>query len=104
MTLQAEIAEKNSHAMDDGVIDKQEQKELDRAHKQQLRHQQRGIYVSLRKLSIVSNSQATMRLLFPLCSVCFSSTLDHRQPNSIHIASPMHTEVPMVRTAGMSFP
>ncbi|KIJ49556.1 hypothetical protein M422DRAFT_225382 [Sphaerobolus stellatus SS14] len=37
------IAEKNSHANDDGVIDKDEKKAIERAHKRQLANRQRGI-------------------------------------------------------------
>ncbi|PBK93314.1 hypothetical protein ARMGADRAFT_1013004 [Armillaria gallica] len=37
------IAERNAHAYDDGVIDPEEKKALDRAHKRQLANRQRGI-------------------------------------------------------------
>lgn len=37
------MAEKNSHAMDDGVIDKKEQKSLDKAHKKALESRHRGL-------------------------------------------------------------
>ncbi|KZS93944.1 hypothetical protein SISNIDRAFT_474054 [Sistotremastrum niveocremeum HHB9708] len=40
---EAQIAEKNSHAMDDGVIDKDEKKAISRAHSRQLHNRQRGI-------------------------------------------------------------
>ncbi|KIY63684.1 hypothetical protein CYLTODRAFT_493697 [Cylindrobasidium torrendii FP15055 ss-10] len=40
---EAQIAERNSHANDDGVIDKDEQRALDKAHKRQLANRQRGI-------------------------------------------------------------
>ena len=42
MEGEAELARKQSHFKDDGVIDKQEQKELDRAHKRQLVSRGRG--------------------------------------------------------------
>ncbi|KAF8513153.1 hypothetical protein BU17DRAFT_77267 [Hysterangium stoloniferum] len=41
---EAIIAEKNSHANDDGVIDKEEKKAIARAHKRQLANRQRGIH------------------------------------------------------------
>ncbi|KZT59170.1 hypothetical protein CALCODRAFT_516259 [Calocera cornea HHB12733] len=37
------IAERNAHAMDDGQIDRKEQKAIDQAHKRQLENRQRGI-------------------------------------------------------------
>ncbi|KAG8695995.1 hypothetical protein FRC08_007433 [Ceratobasidium sp. 394] len=40
---EALIAERNAHFGDDGTIDKNEQKELDAAHKRQLHNRQRGI-------------------------------------------------------------
>ncbi|KZO96650.1 hypothetical protein CALVIDRAFT_537016 [Calocera viscosa TUFC12733] len=40
---EAIIAERNSHAMDDGKIDRKEQKAIDQAHKRQLENRQRGI-------------------------------------------------------------
>ncbi|KZV88102.1 hypothetical protein EXIGLDRAFT_839449 [Exidia glandulosa HHB12029] len=40
---EALIAEKNSHAEDDGVVDKQERKEINNAKKRQLENRQRGI-------------------------------------------------------------
>jgi hypothetical protein len=40
---EALVAERNAHAMDDGVIDSKEKKEIDRAHKRQLENRQRGI-------------------------------------------------------------
>lgn len=40
---EATIAEKNAHANDDGVIDRQEKKAIERAHKKQLANRQRGI-------------------------------------------------------------
>jgi hypothetical protein len=39
---EAELAEKNSHAMDDGHIDKKEQKAIDTAHERQLLARGRG--------------------------------------------------------------
>lgn len=39
---EAETARKQEHFKDDGVIDKQEQKELDRVHKRQLESRGRG--------------------------------------------------------------
>lgn len=39
----AQIAEKNSHAMDDGVIDKKEQKAIDKMHEKQLLARGRGM-------------------------------------------------------------
>ena len=42
MEGEAEIARKQSHFGDDGVIDKHEQKELDRIHKRQLVSRGRG--------------------------------------------------------------
>ncbi|GAA6059867.1 hypothetical protein JCM10212_007072 [Sporobolomyces blumeae] len=39
---QAEVAEMNAHANDDGVIDKEEQKRIDRAHKKALEQRHRG--------------------------------------------------------------
>lgn len=41
---EAVLAEKNSHANDDGVIDKKEKKAMQKAHKRQLANRQRGIY------------------------------------------------------------
>lgn len=41
---QAQLAEKNSHADDDGVIDKNEKKAMKKAHKRQLANRQRGIH------------------------------------------------------------
>jgi len=40
---EALIAEKNAHAMDDGIIDKQEEKDIERAHKRQMYNRQRGL-------------------------------------------------------------
>lgn len=37
------VAEKNARANDDGVIDAQERKSIERAHKRQLANRQRGI-------------------------------------------------------------
>ena len=42
MEGEAEIAEREAHFMDDGVIDKHEQKEIDKAHKRQLESRGRG--------------------------------------------------------------
>lgn len=39
---EAEIAERQAHFADDGVIDKHEKKELDKAHKRQLEQRGRG--------------------------------------------------------------
>lgn len=39
---EAEIARKQTHFADDGVIDKHEQKEIDKAHKRQLQSRERG--------------------------------------------------------------
>ncbi|GAA5909086.1 uncharacterized protein JCM6883_002600 [Sporobolomyces salmoneus] len=39
---QAEAAENNAHANDDGVVDKEEQKRIDRAHKKALEQRHRG--------------------------------------------------------------
>lgn len=39
---EAEIARKNAHAADDGVIDKREQSQIDKAHKRQLENRGRG--------------------------------------------------------------
>lgn len=39
---EAEIARRQQHFMDDGVIDKHEQKEIDKAHKRQLESRGRG--------------------------------------------------------------
>ena len=43
MEGEALIAEKQAHFADDGVIDKQEQKEIDKAHKRQLESRGRGL-------------------------------------------------------------
>lgn len=40
---EAIIAERNAHANDDGVIDKEERKAIKHAHKRQLANRQRGI-------------------------------------------------------------
>ena len=40
---EAVIAERNAHAYDDGVVDKQEKKALQRAHTKQLHNRHRGI-------------------------------------------------------------
>jgi hypothetical protein len=40
---EALIAEKNAHAYDDGVVDKNEKKALDAAHKKQLHNRHRGV-------------------------------------------------------------
>ena len=40
---EAEMAKKQSHFADDGVIDKHEQKEMDKAHKRQLESRGRGM-------------------------------------------------------------
>lgn len=40
---ESEVAERNSHAGDDGVIDKSEKKAIKKAHKRQLANRQRGI-------------------------------------------------------------
>lgn len=42
MEGEAEIAAKQAHFADDGVIDKHEQKEIDKAHKRQLESRGRG--------------------------------------------------------------
>jgi len=42
----AELANQNAKADDDGVIDKEEQKQIDKSHKMQLRSQHRGVYQS----------------------------------------------------------
>lgn len=42
MEGEAAIAERQTHYADDGVIDKQERKELDKAHKRQLESRGRG--------------------------------------------------------------
>ena len=39
---QAKVAEENAHANDDGVIDKHEQKQIDRSHKKALESRHRG--------------------------------------------------------------
>ncbi|KAG8954346.1 hypothetical protein FRC03_011485 [Tulasnella sp. 419] len=40
---EAQVAEKNAHAMDDGVVDKKERKAIEAAHERQLQNRQRGI-------------------------------------------------------------
>jgi hypothetical protein len=42
LTGQAEVAEKNAHADDDGVIDKKEKKEIAKAHQKALESRHRG--------------------------------------------------------------
>ena len=39
---QSKVAEENAHANDDGVIDKHEQKQIDRSHKKALESRHRG--------------------------------------------------------------
>lgn len=39
---EAEVARKQTHFADDGVIDKHEKKEIDKAHKRQLQSRERG--------------------------------------------------------------
>lgn len=40
---QSQSAEKNSHANDDGVIDRKEQKDIDKAHRKALESRERGV-------------------------------------------------------------
>lgn len=40
---EAEVAEKNAHAADDGVVDKQEKKAIKQAESRQLQNRQRGV-------------------------------------------------------------
>ena len=67
MEGEANIAERQAHFNDDGVIDKEEQKEIDKAHKRQLESRGRGPAQVSVTLLLFSEAYYGDTPLMPVC-------------------------------------